>query len=232
VILTFTDTETTGLPDKEPFLSRPELGPEVVEYAIADWEDGETSNVEHVLIKPRNLLEVATEDDDGTWRTLDGYPLRYRGDEWKAAGAACWNLTDSQRVLRRLANRQTLAGSNPGFDRDRFAFELARFPVKGANPYWNHRMVGTEHLAVFLLHAGLVESRGLVALAQFFGVEHDAHTALGDVRASIAVFEHMVDLYHYRPRMMREALEEIASCSPDEGMAEFAAKAARGEVDE
>lgn len=229
MILTFLDTETTGLPEKEPFLSSPELGPEVVEYAIADWCDGELTNIEHRLVVPRNIQEVATEDEDGIWRTPDGFPLRYRADHWRAEGAIKWNDADTRRMHQRLA-RKMLAGSNPGFDQARLQWEITR--TGGGRVDWEHRMVGTEHLAIFMIHQGLVQSRGLVALAEYFEIEHDAHTALGDLQASVAVFERMVDLYIYHPRVMREALEVIAEASPDADMASYAARAARGEEPE
>ncbi len=230
--LTFFDTETTGLPDREPFLSSPEHGPEIVEYAFAEWEDGSLGPVSHHYVKPRNLHLLPPPDEEGTYRTLDGFPLRYRADEWKHAKAVCWNADDSKRVHLHLA-RRTLAGSNPGFDAARVDFEVARFGGGFKRVDWDHRMVGTEHLGVFLLHQGLIQSRGLGALAEYFGVEHeDAHTAAGDLVASVKVFECLVELYHFRPERMREALETIAECSPDPDMAEFAAKAARGESDE
>ncbi len=223
MILTFFDTETTGLPDKEPFLSSPELGPEITEYALATWNDGNVTDVVHELVTPKHWRDVATADDEGIIRTRDGFPLSFREDTWKGKGY--WNKTDSQLMHRRLPVAN-VCGSNPGFDVERVQWELRR---NGAQPLGYVRRVDTSSLGVFLLHQGLVQGTGLERLAKFFGVEHEAHTSIGDVLAAVKVFEAFVEMYYSHPRRMREALEEIAACSPDADMGAFAAKAASGE---
>jgi DNA polymerase III epsilon subunit-like protein len=220
VILTFLDTETTGVPDKEPFLSDPTLGPEITEYCIATWEDGNVTDLVHKLIMPQNWRDCTTVDGEGIVRTLDGFPLSFRDDTWRGK-AVHWNKTDDYAMHRRLPAYQ-LAGSNPAYDVAVINWELRR-SRHAVLPYC--RRVDTSSLGVFLLHQGLVQGTGLVALAKFFGVEHEAHTAKGDVLAAIAVFEAFVEMYYSHPRRMREALHEIAVASPDEGMAEFAKEA-------
>lgn len=222
--LTFLDTETTGLPDKEPFLSSPELGPEVTEYAIATWCDGETTDVEHKLIMPRNYDGYIV-DLEGIARTHDGFPLSFRPDAWKGR-AVHWNLTDCQTMRRRL-DGQILAGSNPAFDMAVIAWEHDRAGV--ARPQWQHRKVDTNGLGIWLWLTEAIERTSLVCLAQHFEIKHDAHTSRGDCLASIQVFERLFDLAVYQPRLWADALREIVESSPDVGMAEFAARALAGD---
>lgn len=217
MILTFFDTETTGVPEREPFLSDPTLGPEITEYAFATWDDGNVTDVEHKLIMPQRWRESCVLDEEGTVRTPDGFPLSFREDTWRGK-AVHWNKTDDHAMHRRLPVAM-VAGSNPAFDLARVNWELQR-SGHALLPYV--RRVDTSSLGVFLLHQGLVEGVGLERLAAFFGVEHEAHTSIGDVMAAIGVFEKFVEIYYSGPKRMREALEEIAACSPDPDMAEFA----------
>lgn len=221
--LTVLDTETTGLPDKAPWIEHPEMGPEIVEYALATWCDGLVSDVECHRVKPRNLHLLPAPEGD-TYHTADGFPLRYNAAEWK--GAVPWNLDDCHRMRRRL-DGQIILGSNPGFDKDRVAWEHQRFQVE--RPKWFYSHADTGSMAIWLRLQGLIENCKLTTLSSYFGVEHDAHTALGDVLATIAVFEKLFDLNVYHPNLWRDALAEIVECSPDKGMAEFATKALAGE---
>lgn len=221
MILTFVDTETTGLPDKEPFISSPETGPEITEYAIADWNDGAVTNLVHKLIMPQHAPEG---DAEGTVRTADGFPMSFRHDTWKGK-AVNWNKTDDQCMRERLT-KNYLAGSNPEFDKARIAWEMARSGAKA--PGWSHRILNTASLGYLLWVQGKVERTGLVYLAKFFGIEHEAHTSLGDVRAAILVWEHMYEEFIGRPQRWKEALAEIVKHSPDASMAEFAAEELAG----
>lgn len=217
MILTFLDTETTGLPDKEPFLSAPDTGPEITEYAVADWNDGDVSNVVHKLIMPKHAPEP---DAEGIVRTAAGFPMSFRPDTWKGK-AVHWNKTDDHFMAARLP-KAFLAGSNPEFDKARIKWEMARSGA--AEPKWSHRVLNTASLGYLLWVQGKVEKTGLVYLAKFFGVEHDAHTSLGDVKAAIAVWEHMYEEFIGRPARWKEALAEIVKHSPDASMSEFAAE--------
>lgn len=219
--LTFFDTETTGLPDKEPFLSEPELGPEITEYAIVDWDDGAQSGEFHKVIWPRNAPEP---DAEGTVRTADGFPMSFRHDTWKHAGAINWNASDDK-IMRERLTPNYLAGSNPTFDLDRVWWEYRRNNGATAKkPGWSHRTINTASLGALLWIQGKVDKTGLVTLAKFFEIEHDAHTSLGDVKAAIGVWERMYEEFIGKPKRWAEALAEIAKHSPDPGMAEFAAE--------
>ncbi len=198
--LTFCDTETTGLPKHFPAGD----GPEITEYCFATWEDGKTSDVVHVLVQPQNPPPA---DKEGICRTPDGFPLSYRPDQWKHAKAKPWSAEDNRRVFDRMHGAH-IGGSNPRFDVERFRFEVDRFSKGGPRFEHHHRVMDLNALGYPLWVAGLVESTGLVALAKYFGVEHDAHTSNGDVLASIAVFEHLLDR-SLRHDKMRDFLQEV-----------------------
>lgn len=228
MILNVFDTETTGTHDREPFLSSPELGPEIVEYALVRWNDGLATPVLHKIIRPNNWRDTCKLDEDGTVRTLDGFPLAFREDTWNAGRAITWNRSDDQFMHRELPVAPVL-GSNPAFDLRCVSWELSR---DGAAQLPYIRRVDTSSLGVYLLFQGLVDGTGLGKLAKFFGVEHEEHTAMGDVMATIGVLEKFIDQHVYLPRIYREALEVIREASPDPDMAEFAARALRGEEQE
>ncbi len=228
--ITFLDTETTGLPDRAPWLEHPEFGPEITEIAIATWRDGQTSDVERIYVKPRNLHLLPPPEDDVYWTHPDErgkrFPLSYNAVQWAKCGAVPWNLDHCKRMRARL-DGQILAGSNPAFDMDRIAWEHDR--RQEPRPQWQHRKVDTNGLGIWLWLTDAIQSTSLVNLAAHFEIEHEAHTARGDVLASIAVFEKLFDLAVYQPGLWRDALAEIVECSPDPGMGEFAAKALAGE---
>ncbi len=208
MILTFTDTETTGLPKHFPKCD----GPEVTEYCFATWNDGDVSDVIHVRVMPQNA--PAAEPKTGVVRTTDGFPLSFRYDTWEAHNAQPWSAEDNRRVFDRLHGKY-VGGSNPRFDLERFRFEADRFSKGGPRFVEQHRIMDLNALGFPLWVAGLVESTGLVALAKYFKIEHDAHTSDGDVRASIAVFERLVDDFLVRPKKMRDFLEEVVEMYSD-----------------
>jgi DNA polymerase III epsilon subunit-like protein len=200
VKLVFVDTETTGLPKHFPAGD----GPEITEYCLATWEDGEVSDVVHVLVQPQN---APAPDKEGICRTPDGFPLSYRPDQWKHAKAKPWSADDNKRMFARLHGAY-VAGSNPRFDLDRIRFEVDRFSSGGPRPEVQHRICDLNALGYPYWVCGLAESTGLVSLAKMFGVEHDAHTSNGDVFASIAVFEKILDEFR-SGRRAREFCAEV-----------------------
>lgn len=206
--ITFVDTETTGLPKHFPDGS----GPEVVEYCFATWEDGKTSDLVHVLVQPQNPPPA---DKEGIVRTPDGFPLSYRPDQWKHAKAKPWSADDNRTVFTRMHGCY-IGGSNPRFDVERFRFEVERFSKGGPRFEHHHRIMDLSALGYPLWVAGLVESTGLVALAKYFGVKHDAHTSKGDVLASIAVFERLLDRSLRHDRMLEFCREVVDLYGGDE----------------
>jgi DNA polymerase-3 subunit epsilon len=208
--LYFFDTETTGLIDKNP-------DAEVTEIAIALWEDGAVKELYDRPFLPKHGCpeEVAR---------INGYSEQL----WKEAGAKPFSNEDASE-LQALLMGVYLAGSNPDFDKRMIAAECQR--VGRQAPAWSHRSLNTASLAWPLWALGEVESTGLVSLTKHFGIEHQAHSAMGDVRAAIKVWEALFDLFVHRPKVYREALLAIAGDEKtDPELREFAKISAEGGV--
>jgi len=187
-IIHFVDTETTGLLDKYP-------DSEIIELAIVKWQDGDTETVLHAYIQPKKPCPPEAAKIN-----------RYTPARWKAEGAETWDIACSKEVSAMLKGA-FMGGSNPAFDQQMLKVEC--FRTGQPMPDWSHRKLDTSALGYILWVYDLVPRTGLVTLAEYFGIEHDAHTALGDCLASIKVWESFCELFMYRPRMMREALEAI-----------------------
>jgi DNA polymerase III epsilon subunit-like protein len=216
--ITIIDTETTGLPKHFPDGS----GPEITEYCIADWDsdkpDGErVTNLVHVLVMPQN---PPPPDKEGIHRTPDGFPLSFRADEWKHKKAKPWGQEDNRRIFDRLHGKY-IGGSNPRFDVDRFRWETDRFSKGGPRFEHHHRVMDLNAVGFPLWVTGKTESTGLVSLAKYFEIEHDAHTSDGDVRASIEVFERLLDrdLRHDRMQAFCRDLVELYGADEDPSLA-------------
>jgi DNA polymerase III epsilon subunit-like protein len=223
VILTIIDTETTGLPKHFPAGD----GPEITEYCIATWDsdkpDGErVSDLIHVLVMPQHPPKP---DAEGIHRTPDGFPLSFRADEWKHKKAKPWGQEDNKRIFQRLHGKH-IGGSNPRFDIDRFRFEVDRFSTGGPRFEHHHRVMDLNAVGYPLYVTGKTESTGLVALAKYFEIEHDAHTSNGDVLASIAVFERLLDREIGYQRM-RAFCSDLVECYSEPGEDQSLAEAAR-----
>lgn len=185
VVLTFTDTETTGLIDIQP-------DAEITEIAIVSWCDGEQTVELHERVRPRKI------------KPEPHYNKSYNEQDW--AKADSWDVHASTAISELLRGKY-ICGSNPDFDKRMIAAECFRSGQPA--PRWHHRGVNTSTLGFPLYITGQVAQTGLEHLAKFFGIEHAAHTALGDCYAAIKVWEAFYDLYVYRPKMMKEALEHI-----------------------
>jgi DNA polymerase-3 subunit epsilon len=208
MIIHFIDTETTGLD--------PVLGAEIVELAIARWEDGAVEELLHRPFMPSNGCPEEAAKVNG-----------YNEAEWLEAGAKEFGIADAKEIAA-LVKGAYIGGSNPDFDKRMIEGSCHR--VGQPKPEWSHRSLNTASLAWPLWATGQVKRTGLVELAQFFGIEHEAHTAMGDVRASIEVWESLFDLFIHRPKVMRDALIEIANDEQtDAVLRSFADRASRGE---
>ncbi len=207
MIIHFLDTETTGLD--------PTLGAELIELACCSWNDGAVVELIEKPYLPKNGCPENV-------AKLNGY------DEaaWLGAGAKLFEIADAKEIFELLAGA-FIGGSNPDFDKR--MIEAACHRTGQPKPKWSHRSLNTASLGFPLWVTGQTESTGLAALATFFGIEHAAHTAMGDVKASIAVWEALFDMYVHRPRVMREALTEIANDEQgDADVRTFAAEALGG----
>lgn len=187
--LHFLDTESTGLDVA--------AGVELTEVAIVLWEDGNVTELfERPFIPRRGCPENVAR--------INGY------DEslWREAGAKHFGIADA-RDLQRLLEGAYVAGSNPDFDKRMISAEHHRCGAPA--PAWSHRSLNTASLAWPLWALGEVEGTGLGTLSKYFGIEHDAHSAIGDCRAAIKVWEALFDLYIHKPRVWRDALAEISN---------------------
>lgn len=221
--LVFIDTEDSGLADSlEQIIADDSL--EVVEYAFAIWEDG---NVHSKLVRKvypchRDALAAAKDCAE------KGFNHFVEGNAWtndvnphqeaEPRQADFWNAIDREHVKAFLQGAR-LAGSNPAFDlrflKGMFAKhnELELFPTLA-----DHRMLDLNGLAWPLWSLSLIEKTGLEHAAAYFGIEHKKHTAMGDVEASIAVWEQYLERYLWRPRDLRDLcealLDELTTAKP------------------
>ncbi len=208
--LYFFDTETTGLIDKNPEA-------EIIELAVALWEDGAVTELYEKPFLPKHGCSEEAAKVNG-----------YNAELWLQAGAKHFTNEDAS-DLQALLHGVYLAGSNPDFDKRMIAAECQR--VGRQAPAWSHRSLNTASLAWPLWATGAVNDTGLVTLAKHFGIEHQAHSAMGDVKASIKAWESLFDLFIYKPKVMRDALLEIANDpQTDETLRDFARISADGGV--
>jgi DNA polymerase III epsilon subunit-like protein len=193
-ILTFVDTETTGLLDVN-------VNSEMTEIAVVNWCDGESTIVMHERVRPKRGMPPETAP----------YNKSYNEKEW--AKVDTFDVHAAEAISEVLKGRY-ICGSNPDFDKRMIAAEC--FRVGQPAPKWHHRGVNTCTLGFPLYLIGDVPQTGLEHLAKYFGIEHAAHTALGDCEAAIKVWEAFYEMYLYRPRKMKEALEAIREKSHTE----------------
>lgn len=187
VVLYFCDVETTGLIDKYPEA-------EITEIAVVSWCEGDKEVLLHERVRPKKGMPEESK------------PFNKSYDEKLWASADPWDAQASQAVAELLKGHY-ICGSNPDFDKRMITAEC--FRTGQPAPRWHHRGINTASLGFPLYLIGEVEQTGLEHLAKYFGVEHKAHTALGDCYAAIGVWEAFFDLYLHRPKMMQEALIEM-----------------------
>lgn len=187
ITLYFVDTETTGLIDTYP-------DAEITEIAVVTWCEGDKIVLLHERVRPRKPMPAESAQ----------FNKSYDAKAW--AGADSWDAKASEYISEMLKG-QYLCGSNPDFDKRMIAAEC--FRSGQPRPRWRHRGINTSSLGFPLFLIGEVEQTGLEHLAKYFGVPHEAHTALGDCYAAIGVWEAFFDLYIHRPKLMRDALTEL-----------------------
>lgn len=90
--------------------------------------------------------------------------------------------------IARVTHGATLVGAVPSFDAETFAALLHR---QGLTPAWHHRLRCVESMTAG--HLRLLDTGGLSDCADALGIEHpDAHTALGDARTAMAIWDHIM----------------------------------------
>lgn len=208
--IVFFDTETTGLLDKNPHA-------EIIEYAGATWDNGEVSGEFHKLVWPRHGCPDEAAKING-----------FDAARWSAEGAIAFNAGHARELAQRL-DGMMIGGSNPAFDKAMMRAECSRQKLIAPDLSYKHLDLGAFGLLLQL--EGEIENARLETLAEYFGIPHEKHTAMGDVRAAIGVWEACHDRFLYRPRIARAGLLEIADQALKDGdtqLEEYARNSAEG----
>jgi DNA polymerase III epsilon subunit-like protein len=206
----FFDTESTGLIDKNP-------DAEIVEYAGATWDDGEVTGEFHRFVLPKNGCPDEAAKING-----------FDEAKWRAACARQFCGDDVVNLSQRL-DGMMLGGSNPDFDKKMIRAECAR--LKLAPPDWSYKHLDLGTFGLLLQLEGAIANAKLETLADYFGIPHEKHTAMGDVKASIKVWEACHERFLRQPRIMKQALVEIADQAASDGdteLEEYARNASEG----
>ncbi len=200
--ITFTDTETSGLADTVDEAITNDI--EVVEYSFAIWSP--EHGTEKIMVE--QVMPSADAEPGAIHCASKGWN-HYDRSRWDLVKAKRWNGDDCEEVAEYLEGA-TMGGSNPRFDLCMYKAEFARlgflndFPKLGT-----HRLCDVGALAWPMWAYRLTEKTGLATLTELLGIEHKAHTAMGDVRACIEVFEALCDQFIDKPRLLRELLVEL-----------------------
>lgn len=208
MILIFLDTETTGLED--------DPDAEVIEYAFAEWDsdkpgDDKIVRIDSQLVMPRHgCPEEAAK--------INGYDPAL----WRAHDARPFGSGDVDNVLSYLKPGSLIAGSNPRFDINFLKREFRRTESMTYWPKIEHRYLNLASLAWPLWAVQEVDGVGLAYLTEYFSIEHKQHSAEGDVRASVAVWEALFSIYVDGPKRQKEALIEIGNDAREKGDNELA----------
>lgn len=185
--LVFLDTETTGL----------SLDDDIWEFAAVRREDGEERElhlfIEHNHAKCGRLPDAFRTDHDARFPSACSGRVTTRAQ-------ACREITEFIGI-----DKAHIVGAVPNFDTERL---LLMFKVEWPNwpdrPFWHHHLIDVENLAVGYL-AGRAEHEGYTPIAlpwdsnelsRQVGVEpeqFERHTAMGDVRWAMAIYDAITD---------------------------------------
>jgi DNA polymerase III epsilon subunit-like protein len=165
------DTETTSLgPDRRPWeiavLYRETDG--TYEDFVAQVWDVDLSNADPASLKFGKFYERHIR-----------YRAVYEPVPWLREEEAA-------KHIERITRGATIVGANPSFDTECLSAMLRRH---GLIPAWHYRLMDVEALTAG--HLGR-EVGGLAACAEALGIpfpESEQHTALGDARAALAIYD-------------------------------------------
>lgn len=173
------DVETSGL-DPEHHT--------VVE--VAWWNL--TTDVFGSFVPPHLPREVLSEADFSALR-VNRYIDRLADAEQDTDGKHA-------RALQAQLAGNTLAGANPAFDATflramfRDAYDLEDHGID-EGPQWHHRLLDLSAYAAGVLNIPVTELPGLSTVCERLGVDHpNAHTAFGDVSATVECFVALFNL--------------------------------------
>lgn len=173
--LLFIDTETGGLDPQQHSL---------LEVAFGVWDDG-------VIIDTLNLPiyhEVYNVTQQAM--SINKIDLRKNDGGWTPAGAVTQIQSFIGQHFLDDEERPALVGQNVGFD---VGFLKTLFRPGDYEYTFSHRTIDTASIIRFLQMSGVVQpfGTGLDDAIRYLGIpveEGARHTALGDVRATAAVF--------------------------------------------
>jgi DNA polymerase III epsilon subunit-like protein len=181
--LLFIDTETGGLdPTAHSILS---LG------AVL-WRDGSIVDTLELFIAE----ETSVVDQEAmAVNAIDLRWLRAHGVRPTEAVVRFQRFLE-QHTPRAIPSKQVLAGHNVAFD---VAFLRRLYKLAGQERSWSfsHRLLDTASIVQYLIVAGLLPLQGASSdeVFRYFGIELERgkrHTALGDARATVILFEKLL----------------------------------------
>jgi DNA polymerase-3 subunit epsilon len=113
----------------------------------------------------------------------------YNREKWAAEAVP---LNTAMIKVLELARDAVMAAHNTPFDKAFVDAALRRCSMRWTG---NYHTLDTCALSRPLLLAGLVENVQLGTMTKFFGLEHEAHRAMGDVRACRQVYLKLMEIY-------------------------------------
>jgi DNA polymerase III alpha subunit (gram-positive type) len=169
--LLFLDVETGGLSAADR---------DIVEIAcVLTDPTGMTILAEYVSkVLPTNPVDAQA-------AAINGY------DQEKWAAEAVSLNTAMVKVLE-LARNAVMSCHNSPFDKAFIDAALRRCSMRWTG---NYHTLDTCALSRPLLLAGLVDNVKLETMTKFFGIDHEAHRALGDVHACRQVYLRLMEIY-------------------------------------
>jgi DNA polymerase III alpha subunit (gram-positive type) len=173
--ITWIDTETTDVPERNPNC-------EIIAYCLQVWDNGQLFPMTTVYLLPTGPVAEEAAKVNG-----------YTPQEWQRRGAVRpFDMSDAQFLVGAMSD-QIIGGHNTAFDVDMIQRTLKRgglAPLK-----INYRKVDTQAQAQALVSLGLIQTASLVNVAKYFGIDTtNAHTADTDVTNTIKVWEAFQDL--------------------------------------
>jgi DNA polymerase-3 subunit epsilon len=180
-VIWFVDTETGGTDEQIH---------SILSVAVVRWEDRKITDQYACFIEenPMVLARDAMEKNQIDVRQR----LGWKTPQDAAKAIARWVFCAQS--SKEYSERPLIGGHNVAFD---VKFIGRLFKIAGERYPFSYRTVDTASIARYLHTLGLLNPKSfrLEDLCAELGVKHtNAHTAIGDVLATVAVFEKMQDL--------------------------------------